>query len=377
MKICITRTEKHAYSETFIRDQINGFQSLCETYTIHSGRYPERKEDGNLLTPYFFWVIHKMIKVFVGRNNFFSNYGVKKYLNQNKIDVVLANYGMSASHMVIPCKALNILLIVIFHGHDATDKKLLNEYKNKYAKLFRYASGIVVVSNDMKSQLVRLGAAENKIHIIPCGVNTSMFDSNEESVQQKTFLAVGRLTPKKGPLYTIEAFNSVLQKHPDSKLIFVGNTNGLYNECQNLISKLKMEKSVVFTGILSQKEISDLMKTSLAFVQHSITAPNGDTEGSPVSIMEASSSGLPIVSTRHAGIKELVVHGKTGFLVNEKDTSKMAEYMLLLCDDFRLAKSMGIEGRKHIEHNYEQKKQIGKLYKLAKGIVFSENNTHK
>lgn len=372
MKICITRTEKNAYSETFIRNQIKEFESLCETYTVHSGRYPERTENGNLLSPYLFWIVHKMIKMLVGRNNFFSNYGVKKFLNKNKIDVVLANYGISASHMVTPCKALNIPLIVIFHGHDATDKKLLNEYKHKYAKLFDYASKIIVVSNDMKSQLIGLGAPKSKIQVIPCGVNTSMFESNTEPVQQKIFLAVGRLTPKKGPLYTIKAFNSVLQKQPDAKLIFVGNKNGLYNECQDLISNLGIGKSVTFTGILSQQEISNLMQSSLAFVQHSITAPNGDMEGSPVSIMEASSSGLPIVSTRHAGIKELVVHNKTGFLVDEKDVNKMAEYMLRLCDDFELAKTLGIEGRKHIEQNYEQKKQIGKLYILAKNIVSSK-----
>ncbi|MEY8780738.1 glycosyltransferase family 4 protein [Allomuricauda sp. XS_ASV26] len=372
MKICITRTEKHAYSETFIRDQIKEFKSLCETYTIHSGRYPERMENGSLLNPYLFWVFHKMIKILVGRNNYFSDYGVKKYLNKNKIDVVLANYGMSASHMVAPCKALNIPLIVIFHGHDATDKKLLNEYKHKYVKLFDYASNIIVVSNDMKSQLIGLGAPKSKIQIIPCGVNTSMFESNTEPAQQKTFLAVGRLTAKKGPLYTIKAFNSVLQKHPDSKLIFVGNKNGLYNECQDLISNLGIGKSVTFTGILSQKEISILMKSSLAFVQHSITAPNGDMEGSPVSIMEAASSGLPIVSTKHAGIKELVVHDKTGFLVDEKDVNKMAEYMIELCDNFQLAKSMGMAGRNHMEQHYEQKRQIGKLYDLAKDIVSSK-----
>ncbi len=103
----------------------------------------------------------------------------------------------------------------------------------------------------------------------------------------------------------------------------------------------------------------------MAFVQHSITAPNGDMEGTPVSIMEASSSGLPIISTKHGGIKELVVHNKTGFLVDEKDEEGMAAYMLKICDDLELAKSMGAEGRKYIEQNYEQSVQIGKLYELA------------
>lgn len=372
MEICITRTEKHAYSETFIRDQIKGFNALCETYTIYGGRYPERMENGNLLSPWPFWILHKLVKIFIGRNNFFSDFGMKKFLKQNKIDVVLANYGMSASHMVPPCKSLNVPLMVIFHGHDATDKKLLHQYKSKYKGLFNYASSIIVVSQDMKSVLVGLGANKEKIYVIPCGVDTSKFTSYRENVEPKTFLAVGRLTPKKGPLYTIRAFNQVLHEHPDAKLIFVGNKTGLFEECQSLINELNIEKSVTFTGILNQKEISEIMGKSMAFVQHSITAPNGDMEGSPVSIMEASSSGLPIVSTKHGGIKELVVHNKTGFLVDEKDVDGMAKYMLELCNNLELAKSLGAEGRKHMEQNYEQSNQIGKIYELATQLTASK-----
>lgn len=377
MRICITRTEKHAYSETFIRDQINGFKSLCKTYSLFDGRYPERMENGNLLSPWLFWILHKVAKGLVGRNNFFSNYGMKRFLKQNNIDIILANYGMSASHMVPPAKSMNIPLMVIFHGHDATDKKLLNQYKNKYQSLFNYASSIIVVSQDMKFSLIDLGANKEKIHVVPCGVDTSKFLYNRESIHPKTFIAVGRLIPKKGPLYTIRAFNQVLQKHPDAKLIFVGNKTGLYDECQKLIAELKIEKSVTFTGILNQKEISEIMSTSMAFVQHSITAPNGDMEGSPVSIMEASSSGLPIISTKHGGIKELVIHNKTGFLVAEKDEDEMAKYMLKFCEDTELAKSMGIEGRKHIQHNYEQSNQIRKLYELALQIAENEYNFPK
>ena len=266
MKICITRTEKYAYSETFIRDQINQFNIFCETYTLYGGRYPERMENGTLLSPWLFWVLHKIIKGFLGRNNFFSDYGVKKYLKQNQIDVVLANYGMSASHMVPACRALNIPLIVIFHGHDATDKKLLHKYKNKYKILFKYASSIIVVSHDMKLRLINLGADKEKIHVVPCGVDTSKFIYNKENVQPKTFLAVGRLTAKKGPLHTIRAFYQVLQKHPDSKLIFVGNTTDLYDECQNLISELKIEKSITFVCILA----SDILNKEKPLIMSTI-----------------------------------------------------------------------------------------------------------
>ncbi|MEZ4810598.1 MAG: glycosyltransferase family 4 protein [Allomuricauda sp.] len=369
MRICITRSEKYAYSETFVRDQIAGFSKLAEVYPIHTGRFPERQEDGTLLSPKPFWILHKALKVFLGRNNFFSNYGVKKYFKKNKIEVVLANYGMSASHMVPPCKALNIPLLVIFHGHDATDKKLLQKYRKKYQKLFAYAAFIIVVSNEMKKNLMNLGADPEKIRVVPCGVDTLKFSAETNPTTERRFLAVGRFTAKKGPLHTIRAFYTVLQKFPDATLTMVGKKAGLYEECQQLVDGLGIHDSVEFTGVMEQEKIAELMKTSLAFVQHSITAPNGDMEGTPVSIMEACASGLPVVSTLHGGIKDAVVHGTTGFLVEETDEGNMAKYMVELCENPGLAKEMGLKGRKHIQKDYEQQSQIKKLFDLAEESI--------
>ncbi|MDI1317121.1 glycosyltransferase family 4 protein [Flavobacterium sp.] len=370
MRICITRSSRNAYSETFIRDQIEGFSKLADVYTIYSGRLPEKQEDGKPLNSGPFRLMHKIVKGIVGRNNFFGDYGVKKYLKDNKIEVVLANYGMPAAHMVSVCKSLNIPLLVIFHGHDATDKKLLKEYYNKYQKLFNYASFLLPVSEDLKSGLIAIGATPEKIKVIPCGVDITKFKPGINS-PKSNFIAVGRFTEKKGPLHTIGAFYKVLKLYPKTKLIMVGGKSSLFEKCENLVKKLNISDSVIFTGILNSDEIADLMRSSLAFVQHSITAPNGDTEGTPVGVLEASASGLPVVSTLHGGIKEAVLHGKTGFLVEEKDENGMAEFMIQLLENPEMAKDMGINGRNHIVENYYQENQIKKIYELAKEAIGS------
>lgn len=369
MRICITRSSRNAYSETFIRDQIAGFSKLAEVYTIHSGRLPEKKEDGKLLNSRVFWILHKMLKGILGRNNFFGNYGVKKYLKKNKIDIVLANYGMPGAHMAPICKAMNIPLLVIFHGHDATDKKLLHEYRNKYKEMFAYASYIIAVSEEMKKKLIAVGANTDKIKLIPYGVDISKFKPGNSNETKKNFLAVGRFTEKKGPLYTIRAFYNTLKKFPEANLIMVGGKSGLYEACENLVKELNISNSVLFTGILNSDEIANLMSTSLAFVQHSITSSNGDMEGTPLGILEASASGLPVVSTLHGGIKEAVIHGTTGFLVEEKDENAMAEFMIQLMENPEKAKEMGINGRNHIIENHFQEKQIKKIYELAKKAI--------
>lgn len=370
IRICITRSARRSYSETFIKDQIGGFSKLAEVFPVHSGRLPERREDGRLLGPRAFWILHKVIRGISGvRNNYFGNYALRTYLQKQRIDVVLANYGIAAAHLVPACRDLGIPLLVIFHGHDATDQKLLKQYRRGYQRLFEYASFVITVSADMREGLIRLGAPPEKIRVVPCGVDIAKFRPASEP-KEKLFLAVGRFVEKKGPLHTIKAFHKVWQKHPDAKLVMAGSRSGeCYAACSRWVANTGMAGAVVFAGVLTPAEIREWMARARAFVQHSITAANGDQEGTPVSVLEASASGLPVISTFHGGIKEAVVHNKTGFLVKEGDIDGMAASMMTILENSDLAGSMGREGRAHISSHYNQAEQIGALFKLAVAAV--------
>jgi len=97
------------------------------------------------------------------------------------------------------------------------------------------------------------------------------------------------------------------------------------------------------------------------FVQHSVTSPDGDMEGTPNTILEAGSSGLPVVSTFHAGIKQAVIHEKTGYLVPEHDIEGMAAYMIKIAEDVQLASQLGTNEAAHIRENYDIKDRINTL----------------
>lgn len=365
MKICITRSERYAYSETFIRDQLSGLSKVAEVYSIHSSRLPEREENGKTLSPWPFWIMHKVVKSLTGqRDNYFSNYGLRNYFLEKKIDVVLANYGISAAHLMPVCKEINVPLITIFHGHDATDKKILSSYEKRYKQLFLHNAAIVAVSNDMRDKLITLGADPAKVNVIPCGVDLKKFSPKEQN-NEALFLAVGRFVKKKAPLFTLRAFHEAWKKHPEAKLMMVGAHQGLYQECVQLVNSLDMQDAVLFPGILPHEEIQKLMSRAFAFVQHSVTAPNGDMEGTPVSVLEAAASGLPVISTLHGGIKDAVRHNQTGYLTAEGDTNAMAEYMIRLLEDKTLALEMGNAARNHIAIHYNQEKQLDKLYALV------------
>ena len=111
------------------------------------------------------------------------------------------------------------------------------------------------------------------------------------------------------------------------------------------------------------------MRSARAFVQHSIVADSGDTEGTPVAIQEAMAVGLPVGATRHAGIAEAIVDGVTGFLVDERDVCLMTRRMLELADNPLLAAKMGHAGRERALREYSVDVSISRLTKVIERCV--------
>ena len=167
-------------------------------------------------------------------------------------------------------------------------------------------------------------------------------------------LAVGRFVAKKGPLYTLRAFQLCLQRSNVSsaaQLWMVGDGPLLAN-AQRFVAQNAMQDKVVFAGVCSQELVAERMRQVRAFVQHSLVAPDGDSEGSPVAVMEAQLSGLPVIATRHAGIPDVVLDGQTGLLVEEGDVEAMAEAMQTLLEDSQKAQRFGQEGRRRVLNNF-------------------------
>ena len=220
----------------------------------------------------------------------------------------------------------------------------------------------------MVERLKELGAPAAKIFNASCGVDVDEFPLLNISKSAKDFLFVGRFVEKKSPISLVKAFKSVVDKLPDAKLWMVG-AGPLYDETKALINRLGLEQNITLTGVLKPEEIKEMMKRMRAFVQHSVTAADGDSEGTPVTVLEAASSGLPVISTRHAGIKEAVVDYVTGFLVDEYDLNTMAEKMILIAADTDLAVKLGKAGRMHMMNNYQMKDRIKTLDTIIENSI--------
>ena len=136
-----------------------------------------------------------------------------------------------------------------------------------------------------------------------------------------------------------------------------------------MVSYLKINESVNFLGALKHEETVNYIENALCFIQHSITSISGDQEGTPVAILEASASGLPVIATKHAGIVDVVINNKTGFLVEEHNVEEMSEKMIYLLENKDIAKKMGEEGRKFVYENFRLEKHIECVNAVIKDAI--------
>jgi glycosyltransferase involved in cell wall biosynthesis len=212
----------------------------------------------------------------------------------------------------------------------------------------------------MERQLTSLGAPPEKIHRIVYGVDADLFCDAKPAEAEAHFLAVGRFVEKKAPLLTLLAFARVRRACPRARLTMIGD-GPLHGACLALAYGLRIDDAVAFPGVLDQEGVAEMMKTARAFVQHSLRAADGDSEGTPVAVLEAQAAGLPVVATQHAGIQDVVVEAQTGHLVPERDVEGMAEAMLALARDPARAAAMGQAGRQRVLDHFTRDKSIGRL----------------
>lgn len=272
-------------------------------------------------------------------------------IRRHQPDVVMVEFGFHAVRVMEACEWAGVPLVVHFRGSDASARDRLGLLQERYRRLMTITSGVIVKSQPMAQTLLALGATPDRLLISPSGANSELFYGSDPGVAPPVVLAVGRFVAKKGPLQTIHAFSQLRSLHQVDKLqpqLWMVGDGPLLRSAQALVQELGLQRHVSFLGVRSQQEVAALMRQVRLFVQHSMVAPDGDSEGNPVAVMEAQISGLPVVATLHGGIPEVVLDGRSGFLVDEGDVSGMAEAMERFIKTPQLAAQMGECGRQRM-----------------------------
>lgn len=268
--------------------------------------------------------------------------------------VVLAEFGFHAVRIMELVPATGLPLLVHFRGADASSRRYIGVLEHRYRRLLSLAAGVVVKCEPMAERLLRLASQRSRplpLLISPSGADAALFHGAEPALAPPRFLAVGRFVAKKGPLLTLEAFARAARGRPQLELVMVGG-GPLLVRARRAASTLGVADRVQFVGVEAPAAIAARMRGCRGFLQHSLTGPDGDQEGSPVSVMEAQLSGLPVVATRHAGIPEVVLHGETGLLVEEGDVEAMAEAIARLADSPDLAARLGAAGHQRCARRF-------------------------
>lgn len=373
--VSVVSPEQDLYSETFIQAHIDWLPTCVKP--LYGYPLPNYSDEGEVL--YSSSNLGNRILRVAGRkfqklsDKSLHEIAIKKFLVKNNVELVLAEYGHTGVAMMEICREAKIPLVVHFHGHDAYQKKILNVEGQSYPELFEFAAALIVVSKDMHDQLISLGAQREKIIINPCGVDIRQFKGGDPSKSPPTFVAVGRFVDKKAPHLTLLAFREVLMSCPEARLIMLGD-GPLLEACKQLAQATSLNNSVDFRGSRSHAEVAKIMRQSRAFVQHSVHTSYGDSEGTPVAVIEASATGLPVVATRHAGIKDVIIDGETGFLVDEGDIHGMAQAMIQLVQNPLLSARLGKLGRERVEKEYSMTESINRLWKTIGYCIERENH---
>ena len=290
-------------------------------------------------------------------------------VKHHKPDVILVEFGFHAVRIMEVARA-GVPILVHFRGADASAYRYLHILEDRYKRLFHLVSGIIVKNHLMRQRLINLGAVPDQIVISPSGADDELFHGARPSHNPAHFLAVGRFVDKKGPMLTLESFaraRSLIKDQGPLTLQMIGE-GPLKEKVRRRAKYLGIEQYVEFSGFMEPADIAHAMRSARAFLQHSLRAQDGDEEGCPVSIMEAQLSGLPVVATFHAGIPDVVVDGKTGFLVAEGDVKGMSEAIVTLAQDLNLVARFSQLASCRAHNKFTVKHHVRQISRLIRGV---------
>ena len=245
------------------------------------------------------------------------------FLRANDVRAILAEFGTQALVVAKLGNELDIPVFTYWRGTDASAQLRSRQRVRSYRLMMPRLAGMFSVSRFLLANLARHGIRHDNAHVVPSGVDLRRFRPGAK--RPGSFLAVGRMVAKKAPQVTLRAFARAARGR-DAHLTFIGD-GPLLEGCRALAAELGIGSRVTFAGALSHDAVRTHLQQTEVFLQHSVTAPDGNTEGLPTAIQEALACGCIILSTRHAGIPEAVEDGVNGLLVEEWDEAGFARHI--------------------------------------------------
>ncbi len=284
---------------------------------------------------------------------------VQKMCSFHKIDVMhfhFANIGWEYHQLA---NKTAIPYVISFYGIDYECLPYREPvWMERYKILFKEAAAFVCEGANGVKILEKMGCPAEKIHVIRLGIDVDKvpYVQREKKEGSLNLLQIATYTEKKGHIYSLKAFEKALKTCPNMKLSFLGGAQKgtIRKELERFAVEKGIRNKVTFLDFIDYDKLHEFMGAFDVFIHPSVYAADMNCEGgAPVVLMDAQATGMPVVSTTHCDIPEVVIHSETGLLAKEKDVDQIATCI----ENFYKMDQAEFEvysktARKHIETNY-------------------------
>ena len=303
--------------------------------------------------------------------------GIRKY----RIPILHSHFAQHGARNAILAQREGLKHVVSVYGADVSKNVTGNSEKTQALKrMFRMADAIVCEGPAMAERVCKLGCARRKVHVIAIPIDFSALPFQKRRVTKNTplqILIAGTFTEKKGIPDALEAIGRLRKRKPDFRIrvTVVGDAVRAADimEKRRILAKVQqwnLQDVVDFLGYVKPDKLRGLYYAHDLLLSPSITAENGDTEGgAPVTLSEAAATGLPIVSTWHCDIPEVVKHRFNGFLVPERDVDGLVEKLFELAEDLEKREMFGRNGAIYVRKRHSRENSTLQLASLYDSLI--------
>lgn len=281
---------------------------------------------------------------------------VAKEVTVRRVDRMHAHFGTNSTTVaMLASQMTGVPFSFTVHGPEEFDKPGAIALKTKIEK----ADFTVAISSFGRSQLCRLVDYRHwpSIQVVHCGIETEHYDTRRPAPTTKpiTLVNIGRFSEQKGQLILINAMAEVAKRGVDVRLSLVGDGE-LRRPLEQVIKREGLGDRITLTGWLDEQGVREQIENAHALVLPSFA------EGLPMVVMEAMIASRPVIATWIAGVPELMVPGKTGWLVPAGSVGRLADAIIELAassdDELR---RMGTMGRARVLNRHDIEKEAEKL----------------
>jgi glycosyltransferase involved in cell wall biosynthesis len=255
---------------------------------------------------------------------------------------------------------------VIFHIHGASIEKFYSSLPRVFKKYFQWvvehSKCVIVLSESWKSYISSV-APNSTIEVVNNYV--VLPEIGKKKVNNKIkILFLGIVGKRKGIYDIINSINYIAEKNPNFEFIIGGN--GEVEVARKKVKENKVDKFIKFLGWVNLEQKNELLRDADVYVLPSYN------EGLPMSLLEAMSWGLPVISTDVGGIPELIRNGEDGFIIKPGDVDALSKKLLALIDSEDLRVQMGVNGRSRIKNNFSDLSVLPKLELIYSKLKLQE-----